>query len=60
MKYKVVLTATKDTKPTYVLTKTHKMAKGFAGIKSLELLEAYDLLVTEGLKALGYDPEMFK
>lgn len=42
----------KVTKPTYVYEDTHKVAKAFAGLKGLDIPEAYDLLVTEGLKAL--------
>lgn len=43
------------TKPTYVLAETHKKVKGFAGFKGIDLLEAYELLVVEGLKALDFE-----
>ncbi len=45
---------------TYVYDRSHKKVKGFAGMRGLELPAAYDMLVNEGLKALGYNPEMFK
>lgn len=45
---------------TYIPENTHKKAKGLAGMRGLDLPEAYELLVQEGLKALGYDPETFK
>ncbi len=51
----VVTTETKNTKPTYVLAKTRKKARMFADHRDIDLLEAYDILVTEGLKALGYN-----
>jgi len=43
-----------NTKPTYVLEATHKKVKGFAGLKGIDIPEAYDLLVAEGLKALNF------
>lgn len=45
---------------TYVYDSSHRKVKGFAGMRGMDLPEAYDILVNEGLKALGYDPTTFK
>lgn len=45
---------------TYVYDRSHKKVKGFAGLRGMEVPEAYEMLVMEGLKALGYDPATFK
>ena len=39
---------------TNILEETHKKVKGFAGLKGIDIPEAYDLLVAEGLKALNF------
>lgn len=57
MKYKVVPTKDKG-KPTYVPAEAHKLIKGVANIRDLNILEAYSLVITEGTKALGYDPDI--
>lgn len=45
---------------TYVFDSSHKKVKGFAGLRGMDVPEAYDMLVCAGLKALGYDPATFK
>jgi hypothetical protein len=52
--------AKEDLSNTYVYGRTHKKVKGFAGFRSLDLPDAYDLIVNEGLKALGYDVAIMK
>ena len=53
-------TVAKETVNTYVYDRSHKKVKGFAGLRGVDVPEAYDMLVTEGLKAMGYDPITFK
>lgn len=45
---------------TYVLDSSHRKVKGFAGLRGIDVPDAYDMLVCAGLKALGYDPATFK
>lgn len=45
---------------TYVFDSSHRKVKGFAGLRGIDVPEAYDMVVTAGLKALGYDPATFK
>jgi hypothetical protein len=45
---------------TYVYDRSHKQVKGFAGLRGMDVPEAYELLVIEGLKAMGFDPAKFK
>lgn len=40
---------------TYVFDSSHRKVKGFAGLRGMDVPEAYDMVVTAGLKALGYD-----
>ena len=46
--------AREDTIYTYIPEATHKKVKGFAGLKGMDIPDAYALLVTEGLKALDF------
>ena len=45
---------------TYVYDASHRKVKGFAGLRGIDVPEAYDVLVCAGLKAMGYDPATFK
>ena len=45
---------------TYVYDRSHKKVKGFAGLRGVDVPDAYEMLVTAGLKAMGYDPSTFK
>lgn len=44
--------AKEKTTPTYVLVETHKQVGAFAKLKGVGIPEAYEILATEGLKAL--------
>uniref|UniRef100_A0A6M3M4I8 Uncharacterized protein n=1 Tax=viral metagenome TaxID=1070528 RepID=A0A6M3M4I8_9ZZZZ len=50
----------KETVNTYVYDRSHKKVKGFAGLRGVDVPDAYEMLVTAGLKAMGYDPSTFK
>jgi len=45
---------------TYVYDKSHRQVKGFAGLRGMDVPDAYEMLVIEGLKAMGFDPAKFK
>lgn len=53
-------TVAKETVNTYVYDRSHKKVKGFAGLRGIDVPDAYEMLVTAGLKAMGYDPITFK
>lgn len=53
-------TVAKETVNTYVFDRSHKKVKGFAGLRGVDVPEAYEMLVTAGLKSMGYDPSTFK
>ena len=52
--------AKESTVNTYVFDRSHKKVKGFAGLRGVDVPEAYEMLVTAGLKSMGYDPSTFK